>query len=318
MSAPLTSEMPLPFASGMSPPHDTLGAFLIGFMISTPIYGITCLQATQYFTTYMQDPLLLKSAVAFVWLLETFDQCISSHAVYYYLILRAGDPLAATHLVWSLLVPAFTNGLAEMVIQFFFAKRVYIMSDNNRLLLALISCLAVAQFALATAVSIIGLRHSTVMTLPSYFDTLTAATFATVAAVDIVITSSLCYFLHIRKTGHARTNSVVNKIILVTINNGSTYMYTRARSCLGKSELAHLILKYSCRRSLNTRSSSRARLEAQEMSTIDIRRASRSRTRYTVDKETRDHASRTAIATSTEEDWYKIPPLSSDVSGLAL
>ncbi|KAF8875280.1 hypothetical protein CPB85DRAFT_549002 [Mucidula mucida] len=121
----------------MAPQHATLGALLIGFTISTFIFGITSLQTIQYFRTFTKDRRALKAMHYNGRLLEIFDEVLAGHAIYHYLIIEAGDIRAPAYLVWSLMVPAFTDGLSGMIIQLFFAKRVYILSES-RLLYAVI------------------------------------------------------------------------------------------------------------------------------------------------------------------------------------
>ncbi|KAF8884954.1 hypothetical protein CPB85DRAFT_1337524 [Mucidula mucida] len=210
----------LSFLATMSPPHTTLGAMLIGFMVSTPIYGITCLQLYQYFSRYPKDTIWLKVAVASVWLLETCTQCMTSHAMYYYLILHESNVAELSTIVWSLLVPPLINGIEGAIVQTFFAWRIYIMSDKNVLLFSVICSLAVAQLGLSFAVTIQGLRFPNSAETPTGSEQVVSACFAIVAATDIIITLSLCYYLHIRKSGHERTNGIVKKLVVITINNG--------------------------------------------------------------------------------------------------
>ncbi|KAF9014490.1 hypothetical protein BDZ89DRAFT_448868 [Hymenopellis radicata] len=94
------------------------------------------------------------------------------------------------------------------------------MSDRNMLLFSVICSLAVAQLGLSFAVTIQGLRFPNFAETPTGSEHVVSACFAIVAATDIIITLSLCYYLHIRKSGHERTNGIVNKLIVLTINNG--------------------------------------------------------------------------------------------------
>ncbi|KAK0449511.1 hypothetical protein EV421DRAFT_1424291 [Armillaria borealis] len=53
------------------------------------------------------------------------------------------------------------------------------------------------------------------------FKVLAPPAFAITAANDILIALSLSYFLHTHKSGIARTNGIVNRLIILTINNGA-------------------------------------------------------------------------------------------------
>ncbi|KAK0449510.1 hypothetical protein EV421DRAFT_1424322 [Armillaria borealis] len=110
----------------ISIPHKTLGALLIGLIVSSVIYGITCAQIIRYYQRYRSDSTRLKLAVGVVWLSETASQVMMIYALYYYLIRNRTNILALVDVNWSLVVPFGTNGLAALIIQVIFARQVYI------------------------------------------------------------------------------------------------------------------------------------------------------------------------------------------------
>ncbi|KAK0461148.1 uncharacterized protein EV420DRAFT_1668818 [Desarmillaria tabescens] len=238
-------------------PHKTLGVLLVALAVSSSIYGVTCAQTVQYCRRYSRsDSTILKVAVAVVWGLETLNQGLTMFSEYYYLVRNRGSLEALSYTEWSLAILPGTNGLAASIIQFFFAYRVYIMSDRNWYFAGSVCAMSVAQFAVAfgayfaffngpkgyngpslfscDGTNVSGLQ--VVLTCLTYhprlslrfpavvvyyrFDHLVPPAFAITAATDVFITVSLCYYLQIRKSGLGRTDSVVNRLILLTINNG--------------------------------------------------------------------------------------------------
>ncbi|PBK95770.1 hypothetical protein ARMGADRAFT_1010693 [Armillaria gallica] len=203
----------------ISIPHKTLGSLLIGLIVSSVIYGITCAQIVRYYQRYRSDSTRLKLAVGIVWLSETASQVMMIYALYYYLIRNRTNILALVDINWSLVVPFGTNGLAALIIQVIFARQVYIMSSKNMYITGFIYLMSIAQFVLAVVVMTKGLHSA--YAIYDRFKVLAPPAFAITAANDILIALSLSYFLHTHKSGIARTNGIVNRLIILTINNGA-------------------------------------------------------------------------------------------------
>ncbi|KIY68237.1 hypothetical protein CYLTODRAFT_443505 [Cylindrobasidium torrendii FP15055 ss-10] len=199
--------------------HSTLGALLIGYMLATPLYGITMLQAYQYYHRFDRDSTLLRSLIAIVVLFETLTQVFSSHVVYDFLVVQAGGP-ALSRFPWTLTFPVILNASLGSITQLFFAWRVYIMSSKKLYLLVIVGGMSLAQLGFSFVVSIQGLEYPNLADVPASSSWLTTLCFGLTAATDILVSSLLCYFLYVRKSGLIVTDSVVNKLIVLTINNG--------------------------------------------------------------------------------------------------
>ncbi|KAJ3908345.1 hypothetical protein F5879DRAFT_998812 [Lentinula edodes] len=76
----------------VAPLHNTMGALLIGVLISCALWGISTAQTYIYFSTfYHHDTLRLKSLVVFIFVLDTAHQAMLSHSIYIYLVSNFGD-----------------------------------------------------------------------------------------------------------------------------------------------------------------------------------------------------------------------------------
>ncbi|KAF4586274.1 hypothetical protein EYR38_010549 [Pleurotus pulmonarius] len=75
----------------------------------TRLYGITILQAYQYFLKYPNDTKVQKGWVVLLFLLDTANLVFGIHAMYFYLIFRFGDLSSLQTLIWSIRcsLPAF-------------------------------------------------------------------------------------------------------------------------------------------------------------------------------------------------------------------
>ncbi|KAK0192935.1 hypothetical protein F5146DRAFT_1000042 [Armillaria mellea] len=93
--------------------NGTFGAFLIGIIAFSYLFGVTCTQTWYYYTRYvlealvstkvplLNDPVLTDSKVGTIWILEVLHLTFRSHAIYYYVILHYGDPTAMAEVTWS-------------------------------------------------------------------------------------------------------------------------------------------------------------------------------------------------------------------------
>ncbi|KAH9929457.1 uncharacterized protein B0H18DRAFT_1117486 [Fomitopsis serialis] len=85
------------------PLDNILGAQFIGIILSTILYGVTCLQAYLYYTQYSKgDSLRLKLFVALVVALDTLHVALISTAYYYYTVTNFGDYVALQRVTWSI------------------------------------------------------------------------------------------------------------------------------------------------------------------------------------------------------------------------
>ncbi|KAF8158395.1 hypothetical protein B0H34DRAFT_454205 [Crassisporium funariophilum] len=201
-----------------TPPHATIGVLFIGLGVASVIYGITCLQMVQYFRRFWGDYQIVKLGVALVWILETVNTCLAMHAVLHYMIIHRTTGLSVTFPPWTLPLQAASNAAIAGVIYGLFSWRIWILSERNWILIAFIAFVGFAQFAAGCAVTILALGG-----FPGYMRyrrTTTLISFALTAFTDVIISACLCYYLQIRKTGNAVTGSLLNRVMILTINNG--------------------------------------------------------------------------------------------------
>ncbi|KAG6376572.1 hypothetical protein JVT61DRAFT_1550 [Boletus reticuloceps] len=86
---------------------NTLGALLIGSLVAAAFWGVTSVQTYIYYHRYPDDPLFLKLVVVVLWILDTFDACLTSHIAYHYLVTNYMNPKSIAIPVWTLIVSHF-------------------------------------------------------------------------------------------------------------------------------------------------------------------------------------------------------------------
>ncbi|KAK6981097.1 hypothetical protein R3P38DRAFT_3115099 [Favolaschia claudopus] len=101
----LSLPMPIVPRGSLIPLDNILGTWLIGLILSSVLYGITCLQVYLYFTkSCSRDRTILKAFVIGLFTLDTFHLSLVSHSIYSVVVTNFGDYVQLGMIPWSLLV----------------------------------------------------------------------------------------------------------------------------------------------------------------------------------------------------------------------
>ncbi|TFK52273.1 hypothetical protein OE88DRAFT_1380602 [Heliocybe sulcata] len=196
----------------------TFGAIFIALVVSAVFYGVTVTQTYLYYRKYPNDALITKTTVLALWLLDTSHLILCTVAIYWYLVTNFGQDGPLDNCTWSMNIQADFNGLIAIIVQFYFARRVYILSENW-IITSVIMILACVHFSLGIVFTVeaFSIRH---------FDRYPKLTWVTstglgcAAAADILIAMSMCHYLAKRRTGFKRTNSIIMTLMIFSINTG--------------------------------------------------------------------------------------------------
>ncbi|KAI0755251.1 histone acetylation protein-domain-containing protein [Daedaleopsis nitida] len=220
---------------------ETFGAALVGLVVGACLYGVTLLQTYGLSSTipaetivlngarnYANDAKSIKALVVILTVLDTLHLILCTKAIYWYLVSNFGDVDNLDVTSWSMALQTDCNGLIGLIVETFFARRVWMMS-RNWLITGIIVVLACLHFAsdgsvLASA-NFAGL--GVVFTVESFskFGRLTWVTsvgLGSAAVSDILIAIAMCYYLYTKRTGLRRTDSVVTTLMVYSINSGLT------------------------------------------------------------------------------------------------
>lgn len=161
----------------------------------------------------------LKALVGAVMLTDTIHQGLITHTVYTYTITNWGNVSFRGELVRTLLVEVLFNGLTTFMVQCFLATRIWRLSDRKVWLIVIVVLLIFGEFGVSLAYTIISLRFETFAQL-AHLKGLSLATNALAAAADIVIAASLCTILHRSRTGFHRSDTIITKLMVFSVNTG--------------------------------------------------------------------------------------------------
>ncbi|KAM5536926.1 hypothetical protein V8D89_009473 [Ganoderma adspersum] len=201
---------------------EALACGLIAVVLSTAVYGITVLQTYIYFRSSGKDSVRLRSFVAFLFILDTTALILGIDAFFEYVVTDFGETWLLLELPHALAFETLITHFIGALTQCFFAYRLWDLSRRNIPLVSTITILAVFSFVFGTVVSI------RIYTDPNFFSlasremlSLVGTGNALSVVCDIIITAALSYYLHSKRTGFERTNSMINRLIIYAINRGT-------------------------------------------------------------------------------------------------
>ncbi|KAL0566343.1 hypothetical protein V5O48_015676, partial [Marasmius crinis-equi] len=201
---------------------NTLGAILVGFALACAIYGILFSQVFTYFSNYPLDRVVYKILVLLILAMETTDQALIGHILYFYGITNFGHPLVLLRgeTKWSLILQQTIGATVGAIVKTNFALRVWRFSERNWFMTSLIMLLVLGQLGLALAFT------AKAFQLPNLFAVVHLRTLGTIALAvgvltDVVIAFALCFFLNRLRTGYQRSDTLVNSLVRYAVNTGA-------------------------------------------------------------------------------------------------
>ncbi|KAH9984962.1 hypothetical protein BJV77DRAFT_1071690 [Russula vinacea] len=202
---------------------NTIGAVIIGWGLSCLFFGMLCIQVWAYYQRYTNDSSSYKVLVLSLWVLEALHQAFVGHIAWYYIVKNLGSLLVLLNPpVWTLSIQTLLGALVGLIVKTCFGLRVWKFSRGNYLVTGLILGMALAQFATAVVFTI---RSPTSFHLrvgeADEITTLASTALSLGVATDIFTAASLSYFLHRMRTGYKRSDTLINRLIIYSVNTGT-------------------------------------------------------------------------------------------------
>ncbi|RDX42352.1 hypothetical protein OH76DRAFT_1488722 [Lentinus brumalis] len=205
---------------------DTFGAVLLTTFFGLILYGLGLHQTYRYARLYPEDLWFLKLLVVLIGILESLHSAMNMHTCYHYLVSNYFNPfILPKRGVWSLSFLPVCSSAIMIVSQIFFARRVYLIGPKYRYVVALaVFCLAgELAFGVAAAVeanTVTGFDQFYGLTARILALWLISACFGMAAAADALLTGALIIVLRKSRTGFNGTDSLIDTLIIYTINTG--------------------------------------------------------------------------------------------------
>ncbi|KAJ7643119.1 hypothetical protein DFH06DRAFT_602544 [Mycena polygramma] len=197
----------------------TLGALCVAYVLAWGLFGVMSMQSFTYFQKFVKDTVWLKSLVAFLWALDTLQLVLIGHVLYYWVITNYANPKVLAVSVWSFNIGILVTNFIVLIVELFLARRVYILSNKNKLLTGIIVILSFTYFGFELAVQVRTFQLKKI-SLFFEFQWIASVGLACAAAADLIIAASLCFYLLRSRTGIKTTDTMVNRLILYAMNTG--------------------------------------------------------------------------------------------------
>jgi hypothetical protein len=196
-----------------------IGPEFLGMFFCTLFYGMLVIQTVTYLRTCKKDPVWIKSMVFVLFVANTLLIVIFGRRMFAICVTFFGNLLGKNEAVKTgAAIPALIS-ITAGIVQIFFGYRV-LRLGHNRWLFVIIVVMALVQTFGGIGITI----H--VATLKDVFTELQklrieiTVCLVAAAAVDITITASLVYYLRKHRTGFSRTDDVISKVIIATVQTG--------------------------------------------------------------------------------------------------
>jgi len=201
---------------------DTFGALFIGAILAAILFGVTNVQVFIYFQTHIGTGLTFyKLVVIWLWTLDALHLAMIVHCIYFYLVTNYGNVIAFTVIVWSFKAQLVIAVVTIYVEHLLYVHRIWTISKGRSKVLPITVGIAVV---LASGVAIVILwcilQKIHVFTDFLNYEWALYTYLGSVAFVDILIASSLCYLLTTSRTGFSRSDFFISKMMAYIINTG--------------------------------------------------------------------------------------------------
>ncbi|KIY46526.1 hypothetical protein FISHEDRAFT_75549 [Fistulina hepatica ATCC 64428] len=140
--------------------HSTFGTVFIGYMIAIIMYGFTFFQTYQYFWRFSKDNPINRATVVSLALLDTVSSALNnlkdlvrlkkprSVRLYYYLVTTFFTDEPMTNATHSLCAEILVSALAIFIVQAYYSKRIWHVTENL-IFCGITTSLSVVAFVLA-------------------------------------------------------------------------------------------------------------------------------------------------------------------------
>ncbi|KAJ6563410.1 hypothetical protein DFH09DRAFT_1159074 [Mycena vulgaris] len=195
----------------------SIGVTEIGSVFATFLYGIETLQTFNYYRQFPKDPWFLKTLVAVIWFLELGHTICTLHAVYATTITFYGQLQYVFNPPRTLYLTILFSSTINAVVQTFFAIRIRLLS--NQWPVTILCCtLNLARLACNMGLIAVCWNSTSFLILETRLHKLMTAASSIGPCVDIIVATSLCYWLwRMRASNFKHTSTMVDTLIIWTV-----------------------------------------------------------------------------------------------------
>ncbi|KAJ7167124.1 hypothetical protein C8R46DRAFT_270558 [Mycena filopes] len=205
----------------MPPTHaldNSLGAIVIGCMVSLFLFGTLTVQVLSYFRNFLDDSRKLKLMIAVIWVIEFIHAALICSSTYEKTVTYFGDVQELFHLRATFNLSVVCVGAIGPIVQSFYAYRILKIS-GRRFIPILCWILLLLRFVNVLAISITSFMVPDIIAYKGRFGWLLICSLSSSAAEDVLVTATTCYYLRAERRSSAhfrRTQRMMDLLILWT------------------------------------------------------------------------------------------------------
>ncbi|KAI1786823.1 hypothetical protein LXA43DRAFT_752308 [Ganoderma leucocontextum] len=214
--------------------ENTIGAILVGALVSALLSGTVTTQAFLYLRIYGGDDYKRNTVIACtLWMLDCLHFSMAFASCWIYLIRHYGDSEIYDYIPWTIALTVAITAIVTLISHCFFAHRIYMLSGCSWLLTAPIVFLAFGRLtaALVSTSEMLSLRSYSAFVDRVGWVFTTGLSLST--GVDVLITITLIVLLQRSRTGFSTvTDKLIDVVTLYTIETGLLTSITTAVSLI--------------------------------------------------------------------------------------
>ncbi|OSC99556.1 hypothetical protein PYCCODRAFT_809452 [Trametes coccinea BRFM310] len=214
----MSSLGPILHALGLPSVASTSGASYIGIVIGMMLYGLTVHQGYRYFKLYPKDRVYLKILVSVIFLLETVHTVVWMYIGYHYLVSESFNVAGSVYCHWTIRSTFIITSMAVLSCEMFYCFRVYLIGGRYKWLVIPAVATMTAGFTFGMIAGIKAFIFVRELTDLHRISWLVSVAYGLVVATDVILTGSLVFVLYQSRTSSKRTNSILDTLIVYTIN----------------------------------------------------------------------------------------------------
>ncbi|KAF8890374.1 hypothetical protein BD779DRAFT_266328 [Infundibulicybe gibba] len=202
------------------------GSMFVGCILNWFLFGALLIQLYDYQLIYQRrDRMFLRCAVCVVCFLELIQSVFITHTVWDVLVSGWGDPSATSKIPWSTIVTPTLVGTVSLIVQLFFAWRIWTLTENicAHAVAIVISLASIMQFGSTIAITAqYALLNHDSGKLDTLYITAKAWLYGSLAC-DLLITITMVtlLFLARSKLSFKPTQTLINYLIMHTMETGA-------------------------------------------------------------------------------------------------
>lgn len=196
------------------------GPGVIGYIFTLWMSGLTVGQMTFYLKAFVNDHRGTKTVVILVFVLDMFHTCCISALIWQQLVICRHNTTSPQCMIfpWEMLTGIFLNSMISVIVQCFYAYRVWIISDKNWKLTGSVLVTALAQYVVGIATMV---TTAQTRSPAAFFASPLDIPYAAASVIcDIMISGSCLFYLRPGRAGVKRPSNHMQHLIVVSLQMG--------------------------------------------------------------------------------------------------